>query len=190
MRMLRAIWPGAKRGCGQRASPAGKHRVHPFVTASILLALTACAGSPAASATPAAPGVSTATTPAQAALPTTTAQSAGACRNDAAFVEDLTVPDGTLVEPGQLVDKRWAVINSGTCDWGPDYRLRPIAGNPLVGGRAEALFPARAGEEAIWRVTFEAPAEPGEYIGQWQAFDPAGTPFGDTVFLVLEVEGD
>src|SRR3990170_172234 len=45
------------------------------------------------------------------------------CTNDLEFVGDLTVPDGAQFLPGQALIKKWSVRNSGTCDWGPDYRL-------------------------------------------------------------------
>ncbi|MEZ4516680.1 MAG: NBR1-Ig-like domain-containing protein [Chloroflexota bacterium] len=35
-------------------------------------------------------------------------------QDDAQFVEDITVPDGTLVEPGQMIEKTWRLRNSGT----------------------------------------------------------------------------
>src|SRR3972149_6412987 len=41
------------------------------------------------------------------------------CQNNASFIEDLTIPDGTQVLPGEALDKRWSVSNSGSCDWGP-----------------------------------------------------------------------
>lgn len=110
------------------------------------------------------------------------------CVDDARFVEDVTVPDGSLVAPGQVVDKRWEMENTGSCHWGPDYRLVPLGDNPLAAESEQALFPARAGARALWRVEFEAPEEPGEYIGQWVAVNPAGQSFGSPVFTVIIVE--
>lgn len=98
------------------------------------------------------------------------------------------MPDGSAVAPGQRVDKRWAMENTGDCDWGPDYRLVPLADNPLAGGAKAALYPARAGARAVWSVEFEAPEEPGEYIGQWVAVNPAGESFGSPVFTLIVVE--
>jgi hypothetical protein len=40
----------------------------------------------------------------------------------------------------------------------------------------------------MWRVSFTAPDEPGEYLGQWQAANPEGQVFGDAVFLLIVVE--
>jgi hypothetical protein len=89
--------------------------------------------------------------------------------------------------PGQPVGKQWAVRNNGTCDWDASYRLVLVSGNAL-GARSElALFPARAGANAVLEVAMQAPAEPGTYTGRWQARDPDGNLFGDRIFITIEV---
>jgi hypothetical protein len=110
-----------------------------------------------------------------------------ACADDARFIEDLTIPDGTHMDPGERIDKRWSVQNTGTCDWGPDYRLVRISGDALVGPDEIALYPARAGTDAVWQVVLDAPDFPGEYSSRWQAQAPDGTRFGDDVFVLIEV---
>lgn len=115
-------------------------------------------------------------------------QERGPCLNDASFVEDVTIPDGSIFVPGEAFDKRWRVRNSGTCDWGPDYRLVPIGENRFGGPAEMALFPARAGSAAEWRIDLTAPNQPGEYLGRWQALGPDGRPFGEEVFVLIFVE--
>lgn len=138
-------------------------------------ALTASAAPTAASATP----VSAAT--------------AAACSNGAEFEADLTVPDDAQYLPGQAFVKKWSVRNSGTCDWGPGYRLVFIAGEPMtslpgVAAQTEwALYPARAGALGVWEIRMRAPETPGVYIGRWQARDPQGNLFGNFVFVKIEV---
>jgi hypothetical protein len=124
------------------------------------------------------------------ALPATTPspRPAGACVNDASFVEDLTIPDGSVFIPGEAFDKRWLVRNSGSCDWGSDHRLVPIGENRFGGPAEMALFPARAGSSAEWQIDLVAPLQPGEYLGRWQARAPDGSPFGDEVFILIFVE--
>ncbi len=109
------------------------------------------------------------------------------CLNNAFFLEDLSIPDGTVVLPGQSLDKRWSVLNSGTCDWGPGYHLVRIGDDPLDGKDEIALYPARAGATAIWQVILNAPLEPGDYLSRWQARTPEGSLFGDEVFLFVSV---
>jgi len=111
----------------------------------------------------------------------------GRCVAQARFIEDLSIPDGSLVEPGGLIDKRWSVLNSGTCDWGPGYRLIRTDTGLLIGPDELALYPARSGEEAVWQVLLTAPREPGQHIASWQARSPTGELFGDPVFVLVEV---
>ena len=112
---------------------------------------------------------------------------AAACTNDAKFIEDLTVPDGTHFLPGQTFNKKWNVQNSGTCAWGPDYRLVLVSGDALNAPSEVALYPAKAGATGAWEIAMTAPFTPGEYTGRWQARDPAGNLFGALVFIKIEV---
>jgi len=41
----------------------------------------------------------------------------------ASFVRDVTVPDGTKMEPGDDFTKTWRLLNAGTCSWTTAYRL-------------------------------------------------------------------
>jgi len=109
------------------------------------------------------------------------------CLNNAFFLEDLSLPDGSVVLPGDTLDKRWSVLNSGTCDWGPGYQLVRIGDDSFDGPDELALFPARAGATAVWQVILGAPLEPGDYLSRWQARTPEGSLFGDEVFLFISV---
>jgi len=91
------------------------------------------------------------------------------------------------VLPGEALDKRWSVSNSGSCDWGPDYRLAQVGTSEIQGPAEVALFPAGAGSTAVWEVALVAPAAPGEYLGRWQARAPDGSLFGDEVFVLIVV---
>lgn len=107
------------------------------------------------------------------------------CFNDAEFVEDLTIPDLVVVEPGIELDKRWMVRNSGTCDWTVGYRLINVGGEGFVGPDEIALYPARAGASAELQIVVRAPLDPGEHISRWQARSPDGQAFGDEIFLYI-----
>lgn len=41
----------------------------------------------------------------------------GSCEWDSDFVDDLTIPDGTVVNVGEIITKTWRLENSGTCPW-------------------------------------------------------------------------
>ncbi len=110
-----------------------------------------------------------------------------ACIPQLRYLEDLSIPDGSLVRPGERLDKRWAVENAGTCNWDAAYTLRLIAGPALEAPEEQPLYPARAGTQAVIRVLFTAPQEPGTYRSAWQAFAPSGEPFGDPIFIEIQV---
>jgi hypothetical protein len=131
-----------------------------------------------------APPVSvTATEVAPAITPTPTA-----CINNLQFDQDLTIPDGTVVQAGSNVEKQWQVTNNGTCDWTSSYRLSFVGGDTLGAPADQALFPARAGAQATLTITFIAPLEAGTYQSAWQAFDANGNAFGDVIYMTIMVQ--
>jgi hypothetical protein len=110
------------------------------------------------------------------------------CFSSLSFLEDLTIPDGTVVAPEATLDKRWRVKNSGTCNWDERYRLKEIAGPEMGATPGQRLVPARSGSEAIIRIQFTAPADAGTYRSAWQAYDPQDRPFGDAFFIQVVVQ--
>lgn len=127
--------------------------------------------------------------PTPTASPTATAiaPTAAACTNDLSFVQDVTVPDGTSVTPGESVDKQWLVTNTGTCNWDSSYRLKLITGDAMGAPTEQALYPARAGTQSTLRIVFTAPQTAGNYSSAWQAFAPDGTSFGQAVTIQINV---
>ncbi|MCB9136327.1 MAG: hypothetical protein H6636_12930 [Anaerolineales bacterium] len=109
------------------------------------------------------------------------------CTNSLTYLEDLTLPDGTNVTPGEILDKRWQVKNDGTCNWESGYTLRLITGPDMGAKPEQALYPARADTETTLRILYTAPAESGIYRSAWQAYDPSGQAFGDPIFIEIVV---
>lgn len=110
------------------------------------------------------------------------------CTDSLAFVDDLTIPDNTVVAPGTLLDKQWLVRNTGTCNWDSRYRLRFVGGYTLGANEEYALYPARADAQATLRILFTAPTEAGEFVSVWQALDPDGLPFGEAFLIKVIVQ--
>ena len=111
-----------------------------------------------------------------------------ACTYNLQFIEDLTIPDGTVISPGAIMDKRWQVENTGTCNWGEDLRLRLISGQELGATSEQALYPARSGTVATIRIIFNAHDIAGAYHSAWQAVNPRGELFGDPIYIDFIVE--
>ena len=121
----------------------------------------------------------------QAALPTPTPP----CADSLRYIEDLNIPDGSQVSSGESLDKRWSVENNGSCNWDKGYHLKLIAGPELGASAEQALYPARSGSQVTIRIIFTAPTEAGVYRSAWQAYNPDGRPFGDPVFIEIQVGG-
>ena len=109
------------------------------------------------------------------------------CTNQLTYEQDLTIPDGTYMQPGSSLDKQWQVKNDGTCNWNDSYSIRLINGDALGAAESQAMVPARSGSETVIRIVFTAPQEPGKYTSSWQAYAPNGQPFGDYFSIVVNV---
>lgn len=100
-------------------------------------------------------------------------------KDAAAFVDDVTVPDGTVFAPGEAFEKVWRIANSGSTTWTEDYALVHVDGDLL--GAPTSVPLGRVvppGGEAEVRVPMIAPQLPGTYIGYWKMKNAAGEVFG------------
>jgi len=111
-----------------------------------------------------------------------------ACSDGLTFIEDMTIPDLSIIPAGSAIDKQWLFQNSGSCNWDNRYRLRLVGGDAMGASPEQALYPARAGMQVIVRIFFTAPLEAGEYFSEWQAFDAKGIPFGEVFFIKIIVQ--
>lgn len=50
------------------------------------------------------------------------------CDDTALFLSDVTYPDNTTIEAGETFTKTWEIQNTGTCSWGPGYKLEFVSG--------------------------------------------------------------
>ncbi len=112
-------------------------------------------------------------------LPSPTPQ----CTNVLTFLEDVTVPDGTVLTAGDAFVKKWRVKNDGSCDWDSTYKLKLVSGDALGGPTETTLYPATAGAEAVIEMNLVAPTTAGPYHTVWQAYGPDGTPFEQAIYV-------
>lgn len=132
--------------------------------------------------------VSSTSTPQVVAVPTLTLPSpTPPCIDGLTYLQDLTIPDGSIMAPGQSIDKRWQVSNSGTCNWDARYRLKLLSGDSMGAGISVPLYPARAGTQVTLSILFTAPQVAGTYECQWQAVNPDSLPFGDAFYMQIVV---
>ncbi len=109
------------------------------------------------------------------------------CTYDAAFVADVTVPDGTVVGPAQAINKVWRLRNSGTCAWDGGTVLAFIGGFQMSGPAAVAVPAIPSGTTTDVGVTLYSPTTPGSYRGIWQLKNGYGQFFGPQVTVVVQV---
>jgi hypothetical protein len=109
------------------------------------------------------------------------------CTYDAAFVEDVTIPDNTEVASGADFVKTWRMRNSGTCDWRPGVKFVFAAGEQMGGPASVDLPPTPAGTTVDVELALKAPQEPGTYRGEWGFRAPDGQDFGDRPYVQIIV---
>lgn len=110
------------------------------------------------------------------------------------FVDDVTVPDGTIFEPGEAFTKTWRLQNSGESTWTPGYALRFESGDQM-GGPTEVLLEQTVPPNQTVDLSVEliAPDEPGLYTGYWILRNAQGLTFGlgqekdQGFFVMIEV---
>jgi hypothetical protein len=163
---------------------------------------TAGAGSPAPTgALPTVSFNSTATTPlagftalASPVAPAGTTSLGDSC-NNSAFEGDVTIPDGSVLEPGHNFIKTWKIRNSGTCTWDEGYALVYIGGSdpdldPYNFQFENANDFVSGGEAVDISLDLTTPCEPGEYEGHWRMRNDQGFYFGTVVSVYVEVQDD
>ena len=97
----------------------------------------------------------------------------------AAFVADVTVPDGTLFSPGTSFIKTWRLKNAGSCTWTNAYKLVFYNGEQM-GAPTSINMPKSVapGITVDLTVNMVAPAIPGTYRGYWILSNATGVLFG------------
>ena len=96
------------------------------------------------------------------------------CTDSASFVEDVTVPDNTNFNHGDVIHKVWRVKNSGTCAWNSQYSLVFAAGNQMDAPDSTPLNATQPNNTLDITVNMVAPAEDGIYRGDFEIHNASG----------------
>ena len=103
----------------------------------------------------------------------------GECINAAEFVEDVTIPDDTLIKPGKGFTKIWRLRNTGSCTWTPEYGLVFVAGDQMEGMSPKKLeITVEPGHTIDLALDLVAPPDMNYYQGNWMLQDEFGENFG------------
>lgn len=103
----------------------------------------------------------------------------GPLTDRAAFVSDVTIPDGTQFGPGSTFTKTWRLKNVGTSTWTKDYVIEFALGSNLAATSTVNLpNDVSPGDTVDISVPMTAPSAAGSYTSLWQLKSPAGAKFG------------
>lgn len=113
------------------------------------------------------------------AAPTTGSTTPGAICDWASLIEDVTVPDDTVLQPGQSFTKTWRFKNIGSCSWTPDYSIAFVSGASLNAPASIRLNTTiTPGSTMDISVPMTAPTSAGSYTSNWIFKNAVGTQFG------------
>lgn len=107
--------------------------------------------------------------------------------DNALFVSDVSIPDNTVMNPGQAFDKTWAFQNTGTCAWSESYSIVYVSGDMMNGAARTINQVVVAQQQANITVKLTAPVTPGTYTGYWRLANSKGELFGNIVSVVIKV---
>lgn len=102
-----------------------------------------------------------------AAVTNTPAATATSNCNVAQFITDVTIPDGTVMTPGQSFTKKWRIKNIGSCAWN-GYTLAFDSGDPMGAVSSKPIPAVNPGQEVDLEVDFTAPNTAGTYRSYWR----------------------
>lgn len=111
----------------------------------------------------------------------------------ARFVSDVTIPDGTVLQPGESFVKTWKLRNCGPT-WPESVHFMHVGGDMIHtagGSKVQVPLPRAVGkgEEIDLTVEMKAPMKPGRYVTYWRLINKAtSVRFGHRVWTDITVE--
>lgn len=117
--------------------------------------------------------------------------------NDGYLISESKPFDGTIMGVNVTFDKSWDFYNSGTCAWDEGYSFAFIpefSTAPPYTTRKDYVIPkngvfTKPGESRTFKVTLQAPKNPGEYTWYFKIKDDAGQYFGSLVWVKIVTIG-
>ena len=114
----------------------------------------------------------------------------------AAFIADVTYPDGTNVGIGVPFTKIWRIKNIGTCNWTTAYALVFVNGEKL-GAQNSISLPGNVapGQTVDLPVQMTAPNQSGRFKGYWKLRNASGALFGvgssgeNSIYVDVNISG-
>jgi len=114
----------------------------------------------------------------------------------AAFVTDVTYPDGSVIGRGTTFTKIWRIKNVGTCTWTTSYSLVFVSGEKFGAQNAVSMSGSIGpGQTVDLPIGLVAPNKEGRYKGSWMLRNASGVLFGvgtsgnSSIYVDINVSG-
>src|SRR5574341_915995 len=98
---------------------------------------------------------------------TGTASAAGSCKDSAVLLEDVTVPDNSLMPRGGKFTQTWRFMNTGKCNWA-GYTIAFVAGDRMESPDSAPVPQTEAGKTVDVSIELTAPSVDGAYTGFYE----------------------
>ena len=125
------------------------------------------------------------------ATPATTTPEPSATANDCfnlMYIEDVTIPDGTNLKPGETFTKTWLVQNTGGCAWRPGFTFQHFGGDAMRGNTVVLTEAIPTGAKRELSIQLVVPSGINGIIeSAWRMADETGVFFGDTLTVQILV---
>ncbi|NPV55750.1 MAG: hypothetical protein HPY76_03625 [Anaerolineae bacterium] len=103
--------------------------------------------------------------------------------DQATFIADITIPDGTQMAPNQNFTKTWRLRNSGSCTWSTSYQIIFASGDAMGAPAAFNMPGSVAPNQTIdISINMTAPGTPGTYQGNFLIRNTSGATYGVGTF--------
>ena len=185
--------------CGKTTQASVNDNTVDAIHTAIMITLTSQAGivtatmpatvTTAPTATPEAEPSETTEPPASNSPPASVSYSSTSGCDYGAFISE-TIPDGTIIAPGESFTKAWYLENTGTCVWSSDYRIEFVSGDEMDGSDTEIGTSVSPGEQVQTAVLLVAPDSEGTYTGYWRMANDDGTQYGVSLWVQIVVSED
>jgi len=116
--------------------------------------------------------------------------------NAAAFIEHVSIPNGTILPPSINFTKVWKIKNVGSCVWTKNYKFIFYDGEKFSSSNIFLSKKVYPGENIDIEIDMTSPSSDGDYTGYWYIEDEVGYIFGygnqhDNPFIVdISVEAN
>jgi hypothetical protein len=108
------------------------------------------------------------------------------------YADDVTIPDGYVAAPGEVMSKTWRVKNLGPCTWDQDYSLIFAYGGENTNWDttkpAYLSYVVLPGQTVEITVNLTAPTASGEYNAFFILQNDKGVNFGKVMWIFIKVQ--